>query len=76
MGIVQSPTIWWPDDRSWLVHSEIDYDSTIVGGAPSLIEALVDDPEIEALQVDPEVSLYANGDTINGSYPSGWPGQD
>jgi hypothetical protein len=72
MGIVHSPTIWWPDDRSWLVHSEIDYDSTIVGGAPSLIQALVDDPEIEALQVDGEVSLYANGDTVNGgSYPSG-----
>ena len=77
MGIVHSPTIWWPDDRSWLVHSEIDYDSTVVGGTPSLIQALIDDPELEALQVDPEVSLYANGDTINGrSYPSGWPEHD
>ncbi|UUZ58700.1 hypothetical protein [Nocardioides sp. B-3] len=75
-GLVHSPTIWWPHDGSWLVNSEIDYDSTIVGGTPSLIEALVADPEIEALQVDRDVSLYANGDTINGSYPSGWPQRD
>ncbi|QSF56310.1 hypothetical protein [Nocardioides sp. zg-1228] len=73
MGIVQSPTIWWPHDRSWLVHSEIDYDSTIVGGTPALIQELVADPEIEALQVDGHVSLYANGDRINGSHPSGRP---
>lgn len=73
MGIVHSPTMWWPHDRTWLVHSEIDYDTTIVGGPSSLIQALVADPEIEALQVDPDVSLYANGDRINGSYPSGWP---
>jgi hypothetical protein len=72
-GFVHSPTIWWPQDRSWLVHSEIDYDTTIVGGTPSLIQALVADPEIESLQVDGDVSLYANGDRINGSYPSGWP---
>lgn len=76
MGLVHSPTIWWPQDHAWLVHSSFDYDSTIVGGEPSLIQALVDDPEIEALQVDRDVSLYANGDRINGSYPSGWPQRD
>lgn len=74
MGMVHSPTIWWPQDRAWLVHSSFDYDSTVVGGAPSLIEAIVSDPGIEALQVDPDTSLYANGDTVNGSYPSGLPG--
>ena len=76
MGIVHSPTIWWPQDRSWLVHSEIDYDTTIVGGAPSLVQALAGDPDIEAVQVDGDVSLFANGDRINGSYPSGWPQRD
>ena len=76
MGMVRSPTIWWPQDQAWLVHSEIDYDSTLVGGASSLIEALVGDPGMEALQVDPDTSLFANGDTINGSYPSGWSGSD
>ncbi|WP_457192433.1 hypothetical protein [Nocardioides sp. P5_E3] len=76
LGLVHSPTIWWPQDHAWLVHSSFDYDSTIVGGEPCLIQALVDDPEIEALQVDPDVSLYANGDRINGSYPSGWPQRD
>ena len=73
MGLVHSPTIWWPQDRAWVVHSSFDHDSTIVGGEPSLVQALVDDPAIEALPVDRDVSLYANGDRINGSYPSGWP---
>ena len=48
-------------------------DSTIVGGTLALIRAIVDHPGIEALQVDPSTSLYANGDTINGTHPSGWP---
>lgn len=72
MRTVHSPTIWWPQDRAWLVHSSYNYDSTVVGGA--LIEALISDPGIEALRVDPDTSLHANGDIVNGSYPSGWPG--
>lgn len=71
MGMVHSPTIWWPQDRAWVVHSMFGYDSTIVGGAPPLIDALVSDPDIEALQVDPDTSLLANGDTVNGCCPSG-----
>ena len=62
-----------PHDRSWLLHSEIDYDSTIVGGTPALIHGLVADPGIEALRVDGDMSMYANGDRINCAYPSGWP---
>lgn len=76
MGIIHSPTIWWPHDRSWLLHSEIDYDSTIVGGTPALIHGLVADPGIEALRVDGDMSMYANGDRINCAYPSGWPQND
>lgn len=75
-GTVHTPSIWWPQDRAWLVHSLFDYDSTILGGTHSLIQAIVDDPSMEALQVDPNTSLYANGDTINGSYPSGGPQGD
>ena len=72
-GQVHTPSIWWPEDRAWLVHSLFGHDSTIVGGTLALIRAIVDHPGIEALQVDPSTSLYANGDTINGTHPSGWP---
>ncbi|MGH8301512.1 MAG: hypothetical protein ACRET5_08615, partial [Steroidobacteraceae bacterium] len=28
----QSPNLFWPDDRAWCVATEIDFDSTLVGG--------------------------------------------
>lgn len=37
----------WPDDHSWVVASEIDLDSTYVGGPVSLIEAILNHPELE-----------------------------
>jgi hypothetical protein len=34
----QSPTYWWPDDRAWIVASEIDFDYTCIGGSRALID--------------------------------------
>ncbi len=49
-GLVsQSPNLWWPDDRSWCVASEIDFRSTYVGGSRELIEALTRDERLEAI---------------------------
>ena len=28
----ESPSLVWPDDRAWVLVTEVDYDSTIVGG--------------------------------------------
>jgi hypothetical protein len=47
----QSPTLWWPDDRAWCVASEIDFHSTCVGGSRRLIDRLLGDPRLEALEV-------------------------
>jgi hypothetical protein len=66
-GFVQSPSWWWPEDRAWVVHSEVDYDSTLVGGSCELSRALVDDPELECLEVTPATSLMAHADQINSS---------
>ena len=57
--------MWWPTDRSWFVASEIDFDSTLVGGSPELRDALVGHEQLEALEVPPEGDLSLNGDTIN-----------
>lgn len=46
-----SPTIWWPSDRSWIVVSQVDLDSTFIGCELSALQALVKDPDIEAWQV-------------------------
>jgi hypothetical protein len=44
----QSPSLFWPGDRAWCEATEIDLDSTYVGGSPQLIEALLNDPRFEA----------------------------
>jgi hypothetical protein len=57
-----SPNLWWPDDRAWCVATEIDLDSTYVGGSGALIRELLDDSRFEALQVE---SSDVRGDRIN-----------
>lgn len=41
----------WPADRQWIVASEIDFDSTVVAGSRSLIQRIVNHPELEAFEV-------------------------
>ncbi|GAA5153203.1 hypothetical protein GCM10023340_34860 [Nocardioides marinquilinus] len=64
-GDLQSPSWWWPDDRAWIVHSEVDLDSTLVAGPRALLAALLDDPGIECLEVTRATSLLANADRVN-----------
>ena len=61
------PNLIWPADRSWFVASEVDFDSTLVGGGAELIEAIVRSPALEAWQVEPTDSLADDADTINGA---------
>ncbi|MGN6217148.1 MAG: hypothetical protein ACTHN7_09375 [Solirubrobacterales bacterium] len=59
------PNLIWPEDCSWLVASEVDFDSTLVGGGAELIEAIVASPALEAWQVEPTTSLACYADKIN-----------
>jgi len=61
----KSPNLFWPADRSWCVASEIDFDSTLVGGASDLIQTVLDAPGLDAWRVNPEDSLAADADQIN-----------
>ncbi len=61
----QSPNLIWPADRTWLVVSEVDFDSTLVGGSAELIEAIVESPQLEAWQVEPTTSLADDADKVN-----------
>jgi hypothetical protein len=53
----QSPQLIWPDDRAWCLASEIDLDSTVVGGTRALVDAVLADPTLEAWEVRPGDSL-------------------
>jgi hypothetical protein len=48
-GWSQAPNLWWPDDRSWCVATEVDGYSTYVGGSAGCVEAIQDDQRLEAL---------------------------
>lgn len=63
--IAQSPNLFWPADRAWCVSTEIDFDSTLVGGPHYLIDDLLATPSLEVWRVQPGDSLQHNADHIN-----------
>ncbi len=61
----QTPNLAWPADRSWCMATEIDFDSTLVGGTAQLIAAVVHSPGLEALEVTASSNLSSEADTVN-----------
>jgi hypothetical protein len=53
----QSPALWWPERRSWLVSTEVDAYSSYVGGSEDLVAALLGSEEIEAASLNLEAPL-------------------
>lgn len=70
----EPPSLIWPEDRAWFVASEVDFDSTLIGGSRALIDALLASPDLEVLEVDSEVSLQEDADRLNPvpDPPPGW----
>jgi hypothetical protein len=48
----RSPALWWPEDRAWFVHTEIDALSTYVGGSRAMVGRLVGEQVLESFEVD------------------------
>lgn len=61
----QSPNLFWPADKAWCVATEIDLDSTYVGGSPALIAAVLSDERLEAFPADVTDDITAGSDEIN-----------
>ncbi|WP_243075911.1 hypothetical protein [Microbacterium sp. SS28] len=61
----ESPSLLWPADHAWVLVSEVDYDSTIVGGSPAAIRALCADPRLEALPIPAGAYLTWDADEVN-----------
>jgi hypothetical protein len=61
----QSPNLFWPQDHTWCVASEIDLFCTLVAGSDALAEALVSDPRLEAWRVQPADPIAFDSDQIN-----------
>jgi hypothetical protein len=61
----EPPLLPWPDDHTWVLATEIDWDSTIVAGPRERVDAILTDGRFEACPVDADPDLSWNGDTIN-----------
>jgi hypothetical protein len=55
----------WPSDRAWFAATEIDFDSTLVGGSRELIDSLLAAATLDSWLVGPDDSLAADADRIN-----------
>ena len=62
---IMGPNIWWPDDRAWCVATEVDLDSTFVGGSAECVEALLAHPALEVFHAEPSDGCDWDSDRIN-----------
>jgi hypothetical protein len=61
----RSPSLWWPDDRSWCVASDVDLQTSYLGATRECVQRLIDDGQLEIMEVSPEASVTKDADTIN-----------
>ncbi len=65
----QSPNLWWPEDRSWFVATEVDGFTSFVGGSEPVIDAVVRSVSLEALPIDSAKRFDIGSDRLNGIPP-------
>jgi hypothetical protein len=61
----RSPNLWWPHDRAWCVVSNVDLQSTFIGGARHCIQDLLLHADIEIMPIDLAQGIALDTDTIN-----------
>jgi hypothetical protein len=64
-GHANAPSIWWPDDRAWCVGSDVDLMTTYLGASRAAVDAVVGDPELEALAILAGQSVTWEADDVN-----------
>lgn len=61
----QSPSLFWPDDRRWVVSNDVDSHSTYIACAIELASRLTSRKDLDALEVS-IADDYDSGDLANG----------
>lgn len=61
----QSPNLFWPEDRAWCVATEIDLDSTYLGGTAALVADVLADERLEAMPAEVTDPVWADSDEVN-----------
>jgi hypothetical protein len=60
-----TPSLVWPEDHSWCVGTELDFDSTLVAASEDCAAALLSDHGLEVVAVHPQNRLDIAGDVLN-----------
>jgi hypothetical protein len=53
----ESPNLWWPEDRAWLVATDIDATSSYIACDAACFERLAASDDLEVLATDREAPL-------------------
>ncbi|WP_315093707.1 hypothetical protein [uncultured Cellulomonas sp.] len=61
----RTPNLLWPADHSWCLATEVDLDSTVVGGSRALVGDLLSAADLEVLEVVETDSLGYDDDRVN-----------
>ncbi len=54
----QTPNLWWPEDHSWCIASEIDLPWTYVGGSTTLVSDIEADQRVEAQLTSKDATFF------------------
>jgi hypothetical protein len=57
-------SLWWPDDHVWCIATDIDLDSTYIGGSEMLARALARHPDLEVLPARLHDSITQDADLL------------
>lgn len=61
----RSANLWWPSDQAWCVASEVDLNSTYVGGSEACVAKLLTTPGLEVVPAKVTESITAKSDRVN-----------
>jgi hypothetical protein len=70
-GDRRSPNLWWPQDRAWIVATEIDYAWTYIGGSAGLVEKLLARDTLEVLAAQLTDKPFYDADIVNAALDQG-----
>ena len=60
-----TPTYWWPEDRSWCLCSDWDLTFTLVGGSEQLVSEIGKRAELECVEVASDTRIDYKADQSN-----------
>lgn len=60
-----SANLVWPQDHSWCIATEVDFDSTLVGCSRAAAKEILACPDLESFPINPNDSLQYDADLVN-----------